>query len=301
MSRFDLHMHSNASSDGEFTPAELIEIAKDRNMETIALTDHDTVENVREIQKEAQKAGIEVIRGIEVSTNMGEQGVHLLGYGIDLDNPWLNSLKSGIKEKMLDVFYKRAELLKKKYGLEFDAREIVEKSNGNNPWFDLMNSLFASPIAETIEDFQDYRPGGKRSSPAPVNFFWDKCQPGSDLYVPVSNPDLFEAIDRVHEAGGLAIIAHPFRTFYQKPELLEKLIEAGIDGLEAYSNYHTPEMNERYRQFAQDHDLLVTCGSDFHGKNKPDIVMGEYHIDRDGTPYLEAFKAALDSRIQKSK
>ncbi len=296
MSKFDLHMHSNASLDGQFTPAELIEIAKERGMETIALTDHDTVQNVRAIREEAKKAGIELIDGIEVSTNMGQQGVHLLGYGVDLDDPWLNSLNKDADKKMVDSFYKRAALVEKKYGLKLDPDEAVRKAEGGNPWFVFMNELFASPIAEHIEDFQDYRPGGKRSSPAPINFFWDKCQAGSDLFVPAFNPDLAEAIDRVHAAGGLAIIAHPFRTFYQKPELLEHWIEAGIDGLEAYSNYHTPEMNEWYRQFAQDHNLLITCGSDFHGKTKPDIVMGEYHLDHDGTPYLEAFKAALANR-----
>ena len=153
--------------------------------------------------------------------------------------------------------------------------------------------MFNDPRYQDIPDFKDYIPGGKRSDPAPVNFFWDKCQYGSDLFVYVPMPDFVESVQRIHEAGGLAIVAHPFNTFYKNDEMFKVLLDAGVDGIEAYSNYHTPEQNVYYEKLAKEHHLLITCGSDFHGEKKPSIQMGEYGLDKDGSLWLEQFKEKL--------
>ena len=82
---------------------------------------------------------------------------------------------------MYDAFYLRVEKIQNKYGIELDADELIEASHGKNPWFLMWTRIFNDPRYQGIEDFKDYIPGGKRSDPAPVNFFWDKCQAGSDL------------------------------------------------------------------------------------------------------------------------
>ena len=153
--------------------------------------------------------------------------------------------------------------------------------------------MFNDPRYQDIPDFKDYIPGGKRSDPAPVNFFWDKCQYGSDLFVYVPMPDFVESVKKIHEAGGLAVVAHPFNTFYKNDEMLKVLFDSGVDGIEAYSNYHTPEQNVYYENLAKEHNLLITCGSDFHGEKKPSIQMGEYGLNKDGSAWLEKFKAKL--------
>lgn len=298
--KFDLHMHSNVSSDGQLTPAALAAMAKDRHLDLIALTDHDAVSNVPDMMKEAAKQDIQVIPGIEISTSLGERDVHLLGYGIDLNDPWITGLQGKARERMDALFHKRVEKLADVYGFEIDEDDILAKAGGKNPWFTLIEDLLARPETQNIPGFQDYLPGGSRSDPAPVNFFWDKCQAGSPLYIRAGHPDLKECIARVHEAGGLAIIAHPFRTFYQQDALLEELIEAGLDGLEVYSNYHSPEHTAWYLNFAKKHGLLISCGSDFHGEKKPSIEMGEYHLEKDGTPYLQSLLDAL-SRYDQEK
>lgn len=291
--KFDLHMHSDASSDGQLATAELAAMAHEKGLEVIALSDHDSVENVLSMQEEAGKYGIGVIPALEITTSMGDQDVHLLGYGIDLNDPWINSLPEQARQSMDNAFSKRVKKLEDKYGLTLDEKAIREKAGDKNPWFTLIDDILAMPQAKEIADFQDYLPGGRRSSPAPVNFFWDRCQPGSDLFVKAEHPDLKDAIRKVHKAGGLAIIAHPYRTFYKQDALLEELIEAGVDGLEVYSNYHSPEQTKWYKAFAQNHGLLMSCGSDFHGEKKPDIEMGDYHMTEDGTPYLKALLEAL--------
>ena len=106
-------------------------------------------------------------------------------------------------------------------------------------------------------------------------------------------PDFVESVQKIHEAGGLAIVAHPFNTFYKNDEMLKMLLDAGVDGIEAYSNYHTPDQNVYYEKLAKEYHLLITCGSDFHGEKKPSIQMGEYGLDKDGSLWLEQFKEKL--------
>lgn len=183
--------------------------------------------------------------------------------------------------------------MRAKYGVEIDEEAILKEANGKNPWFVMCTHMFNDPRYQDIPDFKDYILGGKRSDPAPVNFFWDKCQYGSDLFVYVPMPDFVESVQKIHEAGGLAIVAHPFTTFYKNDEMLKILLDSGVDGIEAYSNYHTPEQNVYYENLAKEHHLLITCGSDFHGEKKPSIQMGEYGLNSDGSLWLEQFKEKL--------
>ena len=294
MNSFDLHMHSMYSSDGQLSCKELVDMAVKKNLKLIALTDHDAIKGVKEITELGKEKGIRVIPGIECSTILEGNDVHLLGYGIDIEDPYFNGLADRLNQLMIDAFYVRVEKVKNKYGIDIDADELIRASKGANPWFLMWTRIFNDPRYQNIEDFKDYIPGGKRSDPAPVNFFWDKCQAGSDLYVYVENPGFEESVKKIHAAGGLAIVAHPFKTFYHNEELLQKAIDAGIDGIEVFSNYHGPEHIEYYEKFAKDHGLLITCGSDFHGEKKPSIEMGSYGLDKDGTQYIEKFLQALE-------
>ena len=294
MNNFDLHMHSNYSQDGQLTPQELIQMAKDKNLNIIALSDHDSIQGVQEMMEEGKKVGIRVIPAIECSTKLDNYDVHLLGYGIDLNDEYFNTLKEKLSQKSADIFHQRVEKLRKKYNVEIDEEQVIQDSHGKNPWFLMMSQLFADPRYENIEDFKDYRKGGKRSDPAPVNFFWDKCGYGTDLYVANSNPDFKETVQKIHEAHGIAVVAHPFKTFYQNEELLQKLLDFKVDGMEVYSNYHDEVQIEFYEKFAKENQLLITCGSDFHGELKPSIVMGEYGLKKDGKPIIDAFLARLE-------
>lgn len=295
MNDFDLHMHSNYSKDGQFDVKDLIQIAKEKGLKTIALTDHDCMRGVEEIVELGKKEGIRVIPGIECSTKLGKYDVHLLGYGIDIHDSYLNSLYDEKGEKMLGAFHIRCEKLRKKYGVEINEKQVIQDSHGKNPWFLLMTQIFNNPKYQSIPDFKDYIPGGKRSDPAPVNFFWDRCGYGSDLYVESDNPDFFDSIKKIHEAGGIAIIAHPFTTFYKNDDLLQKAIENGLDGIEAYSNYHDSNQCAYYEKFAKSHHLLITCGSDFHGEKKPSIEMGSYGLKKDGSQFIQKFLKKIDS------
>lgn len=289
MKKFDLHMHSSYSKDGELTPYELIQNAKKQNLELVALCDHDCIKGVKEMMEEGQKEGIHVVPGIECSTLFEDNECHLLGYNIDLTSDYFKGLQEKVGSLSENAFHERVVKLEKKYPIKIDEEQVKKDANGKNPWFIMCKRIFENPEYQNIEDFKDYIPGGKRDEPAPVNFYWDKCQPGSDLYVRVEYPSFEESVKKIHEAGGIAVIAHPFKTFYEREDLLVKAIQAGIDGIEVYSNYHEDFHNEYYERMAKKYNLLITCGSDFHGKNKPKIVMGEYGLKKDGTEFIEAF------------
>lgn len=287
--KFDLHMHSSFSKDGDLTPKQLIQKAKENYLNIIALCDHDSVQGVEEMIKEGNKNNIQVIPGIECSTIISDCECHLLGYNIDIHHPYFQNLTDHVSELMHNALHERVVKFENKYNIKIDEQQIIKDAGDSDPWFTLCNSIFSDPNNQDIEDFQDYLEGGKRSDPAPCNFFWDKCQAGSDLYVRVEYPTLKESVKMIHEAGGIAVLAHPFNNFYKKESLLQEALDAGIDGIEVYSNYHDSKHIEYYNEFAKKHHLIVTCGSDFHGKNKPNIKMGSYGLNSNGDSIITEF------------
>lgn len=288
MNDFDLHIHSSFSGDGQYSPEQLVELAYNTGLHTISLTDHDSVLGVPRMMAAAKKYEIKVIPGIECSTLCEDYSVHVLGYGININNSYFKDLTKKVRKLTHDAFFERAYKMIQKYDLKIDIEDFAKKNQNLNLWDEFCKLIFHDSKYQTISDFVDYIPGGKRSDPASVNFSTDKLQPGSDLYVRVEFPDFKETICRIHEAGGIAVIAHPFRIFYKNEERLLNAIKCGIDGIEAFSNYHEKYHNLYYAEFAKKHDLIITCGSDFHGKLKPSINLGEYGLNG-GSDILNEF------------
>lgn len=288
--KFDLHMHSSYSKDGEFSPSELVHIAKEKELSIIALCDHNDMHGIDEMMKEANKYDIRVIPAIEFDTLFEGKEVHLLGYGMDYTLPYFQNLANVINTRMDNAIHERIVKLYEVYGIEIDEEKIWKNANGKNPWFLIVDEMLNDPRYMNIEDLKPYRPGGSRDSAPAVHFYWDKCSAGNPCFVKVEYPDFKETVDIIHQAGGIAILAHPYNTFYQKEDLLKKAIEYGIDGIEAYSNYHDAIQNEYYETYANENNLLITCGSDFHGANKPRIQMGEYgYTKKDSETIIKTF------------
>ncbi|NBK97887.1 MAG: PHP domain-containing protein [Erysipelotrichia bacterium] len=291
MTNFDLHMHSNVSRDGELTPTELIKMAKAKGLEYVALSDHNNFRGIDEMISEGNKVGITVIPAIEFDTMFEDKEVHLLGYNFDYHLPYFQGLANRIDQYMDEAMAERFVKFRENYHVKINEEEVYANTpEGENPFFILCDMMLNDPANKDIPDFQDYLKGGKRSEPQVVNFYWDKCSVGTKNYVKVNYPDFQKTVDIIHDAGGIAVLAHPWKTFYQNEALLNKAIAYGIDGIEAYSNYHEDCHNAYYEQFCKKHQLLITCGSDFHGSKKPKIQLGEYGYTKDnGEQYLNAF------------
>lgn len=300
MSILDLHMHSNYSRDGDFTPKELIELAKQAGLKYIALSDHNDMSGIDEMIKYGTAENIQVIPAIEFDTLFEGLEVHLLGYNFDYKKPYYQQVANVTINLMDEATHRRIVALENYFHITLDEEAILRDTKpGGNPFFTICTKMFEDSNNQSIPEFQPYLPGGEKSDPFIVNFFWDYCSGGKPCYVKVDFPDFKETIQRIHEDGGIAILAHPWENFYQNEVLLQKAIDAGIDGIEAYSNYHTADHNMYYEKYCRKHNLLFTCGSDFHGALKPSIKMGEFGYQKENQQeVLDAFLNKLNNPKQ---
>lgn len=296
---FDLHMHSCYSKDGEKTPQELIALAKEAGLTTIALSDHNTPKGIDALLELGKMWGIRVIPAMEFDTLFEGLEVHVLGYGMDYHQDYFQSLEDALKERKAAAIEKRLKRLNDYYHMEVTPEEVIAKYGKKQLWPNIIRYILEDPRYMHIKAFDDYRQGGPRSVPQSVNFYWDLCSPQTPCYVRVEYPSLQETVKRIHEAGGIAIIAHPWRNFFHQEERLSKALSQGIDGLEAYSNYHSQEQNAYYEAYCLKHHILMTCGSDYHGKFKPNIEMGQFGYTKDtGIQHLNNFLKSLTKGLQ---
>lgn len=296
MNSFDLHMHSHYSTDGEFPPEELIQKAKSANLTTIALSDHNTTDGVKEMMELGAASGIQVIPAIELDTLFEELEVHVLGYNIDYNAPYFKEISDKLKERKQKAMIQRILNMNKVFNLDLNPDELIKRFGNRNPFPAIVKTIMEDPRYFDRPEFKPYRKGGERSEPQAVNFYWDNCSAGKPCYTRVEYPSLAETVRIIHDNGGIAVIAHPWKNFYHQEERLQRAIASGIDGIEAYSNYHNDTQNSYYEAYCKDHNILMTCGSDFHGKLKPAIRMGEYgyhHDFREGEKILSKFLCAI--------
>lgn len=274
----DLHMHSIYSADGEFSPQELVRRCQEAGVTVMSIADHNCAKAAQEARPAAEAAGIRYIPGIEIDCSFQGVDLHLLGYDVDPEDPVLAAIEENVRRQSQSSSIRRLELVRE---LGFDlAPEELDAVTAGGYW---QHDWPGEAIAEVLlarEDYRDhpllapYRPGGARSDNPYVNFYWDYCSQGKPCFAPMEFPTLAQAIEDVHRAGGVAVLAHPGNNLAGRFSLLEEMLPLGLDGVEAFSSYHTPEVNRYFWEKAQEHGLLATCGSDFHGKNKPRIFLG---------------------------
>jgi predicted metal-dependent phosphoesterase TrpH len=247
LGRVDLHVHSTAS-DGRLTPAEVIQEAAKRGLVYIALADHDTVDGIAAAKAAAQSfPNLSVIPGIEISTEIPQGEVHILGYFIDYTDPQLLTQLENFKNSRL----RRAEKMVAKLenlGVHIDWQHVLELAG---------SSTIGRPhIAQAMLE-KDYVPSFKDA-------FDEYLGHGKPAYVEREKMLPAEAVAIIVKAKGLPVLAHPFTT--EDPEgLITELKPAGLVGLEAYYGEYDAEEVESLLALAQKHDLTATGGSDFHG------------------------------------
>lgn len=278
----DLHMHSFYSLDGELAPAQLVDRCREAGIRIMAITDHNCVRANSEAWTAAVQAGILYISAIEIDCYFKGLNLHLLGYGIDVDSPDFAEIEERFIQQNIAASRKRLKLIRQ-LGFELTEGEleaIANKGYRKQVWTAEMMAevLLAKPEYYDHELLKPYRQGGVRSDNPYVNFYWDYCAQGKPAYIELELPSLEEAITIIHRNGGKAVLAHPGISLAGRFAYLQEILLLGLDGVEAGSSYHTVQRAlEIYRWAqAQENQLLVTGGSDFHGKTKPAIGLGAY-------------------------
>ena len=258
----DLHSHTN-ESDGTFTPAELVDLAMERGIEALAISDHDTFAGFDQALPLAQSHGLDLVCGIELSTRIPDtlRTVHLLAYFFREPPPadfreWLHELIAGRRDRNQRLI---ASLQAQGVDITLGEVERLGRTLAGRPHFAriLIDKGYVSSFDEAFRRYLG------ETAPSYVERFAP--------YVPV-------AIQRVIDAGGLPVLAHPIRLGFRDPVAEEKFIgelrDAGLRGIEVFHSDHRPADMQRYAGIASKYNLAVSGGSDFHGEAKPHISLG---------------------------
>lgn len=247
----DLHLHTQFS-DGTFTPEELVLQAQKNGLACIALTDHDTIEGCPRAAAAAAAVKMEFIPGAELTAEYQDTEVHIIGYFLDTQNPKLLGAIArfqAVRQQRIHEMVARINEM----GVALPVAAVFALANCRSPG--------RPHVARAL-----VKEGLVRNLDEAFERFLKKGRPA---WVPKSKTSALEAIELIHQAGGLAVMAHP--GLNHTDEIIPALVTAGLDGIECFHTKHSTAMAERYLEIADRYHLLVTGGSDCHGfsKNRP--------------------------------
>lgn len=255
----DLHMHSKIS-DGQDEPEKLVQIAAEAGISVMALTDHDTISGITRAREAAERLGMGFIPGIEVSARDNRE-LHILGYGVRENDDGLirfynenRNHRMARRDRLIDLFNKN--------GIPITLQKIEEVNDGKSSGRPhIARTLVVMGYAESVND------AFERYLKTPEYYCLERPKPWAR-----------DAISMIRQAGGVAVLAHPFSLkLTDKPfrAMLCQLIESGLKGIECYYSRHTMEEVQYYRAVADEYGLFCTIGSDYHGPQmKPEIKPG---------------------------
>lgn len=261
----DLHMHSTAS-DGTDAPAELARIAAELGLSAIALTDHDTTAGLSECAAACEREGITFVPGIELSCERGQERgtLHMLGYFVD---PASEPLQRIAAEQIEARDTRNPQIIERlnRLGVDITLEDVRQQAGDGvigRPHIAavLMSRGYAKSMQDAFNRYIGY---------------------GAPAYVRKDRLPAGRAIDAVHAAGGLAVLAHPVQLkaadAADLQQVITDLIKLGLDGIEVWHSDHTPADVEQFRRLAERFELLMTGGSDYHGRRK-DVAMGSQRV-----------------------
>jgi predicted metal-dependent phosphoesterase TrpH len=271
----DLHLHTQFS-DGTFTPEELVLYAQKNGLACIALTDHDTVEGCARAAAACAAVKMEFIPGAELTAEHEDIEVHILGYFLDTENQVLLDRIAQFQAVRQRRIHAMVAALNK-LGLPLRVEAVFALANCKSPGRPhvaraLVKERLIGSLDEAFERFL------KKGRPA---------------WVPKTKMSALESVELIHQAGGLAVMAHP--GLNRTDEIIPDLVAAGLDGIECFHTKHSTTMSERYLEIAEKHSLLVTGGSDCHGFSKARPLIGTVKLPYGHVERLSAARKILPS------
>jgi hypothetical protein len=269
----DLHLHTYFS-DGTFSPEELVGHGHRLGFAALALTDHDSVEGCARMTAACAAAGIDFIPGTELTAEHNDTEIHLLGYYLDTENQTLLTEIAkfqAVRQNRIHEMVSRLNGLK----VPLKVESVFALANCKSPGRPhvaraLVKAGLVGSLDEAFERFL------KKNRPA---------------WVPKAKMSALEAVELVHQAGGLAVMAHP--GLNRTDDVIPVLVEAGLDGIECFHTKHSTAASERYLEIADKFHLLITGGSDCHGFSKGKPLIGTVKLPYE---HVEILKAKAEER-----
>lgn len=250
----DLHIHSS-HSDGTLDPCEIVQLAIRKGLKGISITDHDSISSYEKVVSKHEPKEIKILAGVELSVTYEDVNVHLLGYGFDHNNSTLESALRKIQNGRLERNLRIIEKINDQ-GIPISEKErdiFISCPHYGRPH--IAKLLVQKKVVRSVRAaFKEYlAPGGKAYISRPIFH-------------------LQKAVDVLHKAGGIAIVAHPFniaRKDVEMEQLLDSLKDTGIDGVEAYYPTHSKKMSRYLLDYCARKNLICSGGSDYHGDLRP--------------------------------
>ncbi len=264
----DLHIHT-VHSDGSFAVPEIIQMIINSNIGEFSITDHDSIEGCKEIEKYKSKLitehRISFLNGVELSCIYKGMNMHILGYGFSLDNSKMNFVVNKVKDMRKRKVDLLLEHLEGKHGIKIPDERVKRlketvQNIGKPHLVDILIEMGVGSKEKVAEIYEKYL---------------------DDLKTPNLKLDAEEAISAIRSAFGFSVMAHPIElmkeynlTYEEIDKIAGELKEIGLDCIEVYYSKHTKENREHYIEIAKKYGLMMTCGSDFHGSPKPNVKLG---------------------------
>lgn len=256
---FDIHSHSTCS-DGTNTPSEVVDIAKEKGLDLFSLTDHDSIAGVAEATLRAKSVGLRLISGCEMEAEFYDK-LHLLCLGMDINEPCFQKMIHAQREFRLE---RNHNLDKKLRSLSLDVSNYLNTDS---------DSVTRAHYAKAMVD------AGYVSD---LNEAYDRYLARDALaYVHQRRFPPRQVIDATVSAGGICVLAHPMQMHCEPAPMVRRLVDDGIWGIEAYYYNATPGETVLFSSLAHTYNLFVTCGSDYHGINRPEAVIGKCYRNTD--------------------
>jgi predicted metal-dependent phosphoesterase TrpH len=268
----DLHLHTD-QSDGKLNPENIVKEANRAGLSTIAITDHDMLDGIKPALLAGKQYGIEVIPGLELSAESDGEEIHILGFFIDWEKKQLQERLIELRELRYDRALMMMDKLRK-MGVIIELSDILDQTETSyigRPHLAaaLVKNGYADSISEAFQRFL--------GNHAPA-------------YIPKDAFSPSEAIEVILNAFGIPVLAHPG---ILKQDILDKLIDNGLMGIEAFHSYHSIPLSDYYCSIARERNLLITGGSDFHGFENSRKVLGTVRLPYE---YVEDLKSAADEK-----
>jgi len=257
----DLHIHSTAS-DGMLSPSGIVLAAKKLGLAGLSLTDHDTIQGLDEFMKAGASEGLDTVSGIEISSYFGEKPLHILGYGFDWRHPAL-AVQLDQLQRIREDRNRKIRNRFKALGITISDKDLAKVSDGQIGRPHFARVLCQKGVVATQEE-------------AFIKFL----RKGALAYAAKEKFPAASAIQAIRQAGGIAVLAHPWcvdHTLATIPLLLNRLQDLGLEGIEVYYPAHSTNVRQRLLEMTHRYRLLATGGSDFHGTTHSPRLAGDRH------------------------
>ena len=288
----DLHIRSNYSDDGYYDVEELFKQAKENRLEVISITDHNCARANAAAVRFSSLYNIQYIPGVEVDAQYKRMRVRILGYYIDWTNEVFEVLEQNSLKREKDLSMERVEKFENYSGIRIDVDSLISNSRFQTITpTEITKMVFHNERTRLLPFVKKYIDSCESESVAMSRFETDVFGKNGPCYVKANYPDAKAVIDAIHSAGGIAILSS-WHLDYISDDVLEEIVDLGMDGVECFSNDIHEQTIAAALKIVQKRKLFVSCGSDYHGPTKPKYHMGVSNCPEKALPLVKILTKA---------